>query len=172
MFYLGFLSMYGFIIGLASMASNPSPYFGALGLVLASVCGCSVLVEFGISFLSLILMLIYLGGMLVVFAYSASLAAEPYPEAWGGWFVGMYLMFYFFFLMGGYYIMKVGVDIDITFCDCLIEFSISGLDWGGVGGVYSFGWLFLIYSGWVLFLALFVVLEVIRGASRGALRAV
>lgn len=45
--------------------------------------GCGILVSYGGSFLSLILFLIYLGGMLVVFAYSAALAAEPFPEAWG-----------------------------------------------------------------------------------------
>uniref|UniRef100_A0A0E9U0Y5 NADH-ubiquinone oxidoreductase chain 6 n=1 Tax=Anguilla anguilla TaxID=7936 RepID=A0A0E9U0Y5_ANGAN len=32
-------------------------------------------------FISLVLVLIYLGGILVVFAYSAALAAEPYPES-------------------------------------------------------------------------------------------
>lgn len=30
--------------------------------------------------MSLVLFLIYLGGMLVVFAYSVALAADPYPE--------------------------------------------------------------------------------------------
>nr|APB92370.1 NADH dehydrogenase subunit 6 [Andrias davidianus] len=172
MFYLGFLLMFGFIAGLMATAANPSPYFAAFGLFLASICGCSVLMELGISFLSLVLLLIYLGGMLVVFVYSASLAAEPYPEAWGNWFVVMYMTFYFFFLIGGYCIMGVGVDINITFFDCVIEFSIIGSDCGGVGMMYSPGQFFLIYSGWVLFLTLFVVLEITRGLSRGALRAV
>ncbi|NWT34650.1 NU6M oxidoreductase, partial [Cardinalis cardinalis] len=39
----------------------------------------------GVSFVSLVLVIVYLGGMLVVFVYSVSLAADPYPEAWGSW---------------------------------------------------------------------------------------
>ncbi len=65
---------------MVAIASNPSPYFGALGLVIVAGLGCGVLVGHGGGFLSLVLFLIYLGGMLVVFAYSAALAAEPYPE--------------------------------------------------------------------------------------------
>ena len=74
---------FGLVLGLAAVASNPSPYFAALGLVIVAGMGCVLLVGGGGSFLSLVLALIYLGGMLVVFAYSAALAAEPYPESWG-----------------------------------------------------------------------------------------
>lgn len=83
MIYLSFLFIVGVLVGLIAVASNPSPYFAAFGLILASISGCCLLIDFGVSFLSLILLLIYLGGIMVVFAYSASLAAEPYPEAWG-----------------------------------------------------------------------------------------
>ncbi|CAL1616985.1 ND6, partial (mitochondrion) [Knipowitschia caucasica] len=62
---------------------KPVPLFWALGLVVVSGMGCGVLVGHGAPFLSLVLFLIYLGGMLVVFAYSAALAAEPYPETLG-----------------------------------------------------------------------------------------
>ena len=75
------LFLFGLVLGLVAVASNPSPYFAALGLVVVSGMGCGVLVGHGGSFLSLVLFLIYLGGMLVVFAYSAALAAEPYPES-------------------------------------------------------------------------------------------
>lgn len=75
--------MLGLIIGLVAVASNPSPYFAAFGLVIVSGVGCGVLVGHGAPFLSLVLFLIYLGGILVVFAYSAALAAEPYPETLG-----------------------------------------------------------------------------------------
>lgn len=80
MVYIMFIFLLGLVIGLAAVASNPSPYFAALGLVVVAGIGCGVLVGHGGSFLSLILFLIYLGGILVVFAYSAALAAEPYPE--------------------------------------------------------------------------------------------
>lgn len=82
------------ILGLVGVASNPAPYFAALGLVAAAGAGCGVLVGHGGSFLSLVLVLIYLGGMLVVFAYSAALAAEPYPEAWGDQSVLVYIGVY------------------------------------------------------------------------------
>lgn len=85
MSYVISLFLFGLILGLAAVASNPSPYFAALGLVMVAGIGCGVLVGHGGSFLSLVLFLIYLGGMLVVFAYSAALAAEPYPEGWGSW---------------------------------------------------------------------------------------
>lgn len=78
-----FLFLFGLVLGLMAVAANPSPYFAALGLVVVAGLGCGVLVGHGGSFLSLVLFLIYLGGILVVFAYSAALAAEPYPESWG-----------------------------------------------------------------------------------------
>lgn len=81
MTYLMYLIMLGLVFGLVAVASNPSPYFAALGLVVVAGLGCGLLVGHGGSFLSLVLFLIYLGGMLVVFAYSAALAAEPFPES-------------------------------------------------------------------------------------------
>ena len=81
MCFMMIVCLTGIIVGLIAVASNPSPYFGALGLVMVAGIGCGVLVQCGSPFLALILFLIYLGGMLVVFAYSAALAAEPFPEA-------------------------------------------------------------------------------------------
>lgn len=81
MAYIMSFLLIGLVFGLVAVASNPSPYFAALGLVMVAGAGCGVLVGHGGPFLSLVLFLIYLGGILVVFAYSAALAAEPYPEA-------------------------------------------------------------------------------------------
>ena len=57
-----------------------SPYYSALGLVLVSVSGCVVLRLLGTSFLALTLLIVYMGGMLVVFAYSSAISAERFPQ--------------------------------------------------------------------------------------------
>lgn len=80
MSYLFCVWLFLLILGLVGVASNPAPYFAALGLVVVAGAGCAILAGCGASFLAVVLFLIYLGGILVVFAYSAALAAEPHPE--------------------------------------------------------------------------------------------
>nr|WNH21775.1 NADH dehydrogenase subunit 6 [Gillellus greyae] len=173
MVYIMSMFLFGMVLGLAAVASNPSPYFAALGLVVVAGMGCGVLVGSGGSFLSLILFLIYLGGMLVVFAYSAALAAESYPETWGSWPVlgamaaylgGVVLAGGLFW--GGWY------EGSWFSSDEFAEVTVLRADTGGVAVMYSYGGYLLIGSAWVLLLTLFVVLELTRGLSRGALRAV
>nr|BAV70143.1 NADH dehydrogenase subunit 6 [Hampala dispar] len=173
MTYFMFLLLVALVVGLVAVASNPTPYFAAFGLVVAAGVGCGVLVSHGGSFLSLVLFLIYLGGMLVVFAYSAALAAEPFPEAWGSRSVLGYVMVYLFgvglvagFSWGGWY------EGSWVVVDELKEFSVLRGDVGGVAMMYSFGGGMLVICAWVLLLTLFVVLELTRGLGRGAVRAV
>nr|YP_005969.1 NADH dehydrogenase subunit 6 [Mola mola]BAD14273.1 NADH dehydrogenase subunit 6 [Mola mola] len=173
MTYIMFLFLFGLVLGLVAVASNPSPYFAALGLVVVAGLGCGVLVGHGGSFLSLVLFLIYLGGMLVVFAYSAALAAEPYPESWGSRPVVVLMLVYTAIVVlvsgmfwGGWY------EFSWLSADELGEFSVSRGDIGGVALMYSLGGGMLVIGAWVLLLTLFVVLELTRGLSRGALRAV
>lgn len=52
------------------------------------------------------------------------------------------------------------------------EFFVHRGDTGGVALIYSSGGGMLMVGAWVLLLTLFVVLELTRGLSRGALRAV
>ena len=52
------------------------------------------------------------------------------------------------------------------------DFVVLRGDVGGVALIYSSGGGLLVVCAWVLLLALFVVLELTRGLSRGALRAV
>nr|YP_009236585.1 NADH dehydrogenase subunit 6 [Triplophysa xiangxiensis]AMH85909.1 NADH dehydrogenase subunit 6 [Triplophysa xiangxiensis] len=173
MTYLVSLLLMALIIGLVAVASNPAPYFAAFGLVVAAGVGCGVLIGHGGSFLSLVLFLIYLGGMLVVFAYSAALAAEPFPESWVDRSVAGYVLIY---LLG--VSLVVGLFWENWYegswvvVDDLKEFSMLRGDVGGVAVMYSSGGGLLIISAWVLLLTLFVVLELTRGLGRGALRAV
>nr|YP_008855029.1 NADH dehydrogenase subunit 6 [Labiobarbus leptocheilus]BAO09025.1 NADH dehydrogenase subunit 6 [Labiobarbus leptocheilus] len=173
MTYFMFLLLMALVVGLVAVASNPTPYFAALGLVVAAGVGCGVLVGHGGSFLSLVLFLIYLGGMLVVFAYSAALAAEPFPEAWGSRSVLGYVMIYLVgvgvvagFFWGGWY------EGSWVVVDGLKEFSVLRGDISGVAVMYSSGGGMLVICAWVLLLTLLVVLELTRGLSRGTLRAV
>nr|YP_009312501.1 NADH dehydrogenase subunit 6 [Tuberoschistura baenzigeri]BAV72080.1 NADH dehydrogenase subunit 6 [Tuberoschistura baenzigeri] len=173
MTYLVSFLLVGLVVGLVAVASNPAPYFAALGLVVAAGVGCGVLIGHGGSFLSLVLFLIYLGGMLVVFAYSAALAAEPFPETWGDRSVMGYVLIY---------LLGVGLVVGLFWedwyegswvvVDGLKEFSVLRVDVSGVATMYSSGGSMLIICAWVLLLTLFVVLELTRGLGRGALRAV
>nr|YP_010282237.1 NADH dehydrogenase subunit 6 [Upeneus tragula]UHM24801.1 NADH dehydrogenase subunit 6 [Upeneus tragula]BAO84652.1 NADH dehydrogenase subunit 6 [Upeneus tragula] len=173
MVYTMSLFLFCLVLGLVAVASNPSPYFGALGLVVVAGMGCGILMGHGGPFLSLILFLIYLGGMLVVFAYSAALAAEPYPETWGNRSVLAYMAMY----VGGL-LMAAAISGGVWYegswipADELGEFSVFRGDAGGVALMYSLGGGMLVLSAWVLLLTLFVVLELTRGLSRGALRTV
>nr|WEW79113.1 NADH dehydrogenase subunit 6 [Bostrychus sp. s RZ-2023]WEW79139.1 NADH dehydrogenase subunit 6 [Bostrychus sp. s RZ-2023]WEW79152.1 NADH dehydrogenase subunit 6 [Bostrychus sp. s RZ-2023]WEW79165.1 NADH dehydrogenase subunit 6 [Bostrychus sp. s RZ-2023]WEW79178.1 NADH dehydrogenase subunit 6 [Bostrychus sp. s RZ-2023] len=173
MTYLMCMFLFGLVAGVVVVVSNPSPYFGALGLVVVSGMGCGVLVGHGAPFLSLILFLIYLGGMLVVFAYSAALAAEPYPETPGSRPVMFSVGQYFVWVSLGASIFWGGwFEGGWVTVDELVEFAVSRGDTAGVALMYSAGGWMLVVSAWVLLLTLFVVLEVSRGLSRGALRAV
>lgn len=159
------------MVSLVAVASNPAPYFAALGLVVAAGVGCGILVGHGGSFLSLVLFLIYLGGILVVFAYSAALAAEPYPKSWGDQSVVGYVLFY---------LLGVGVAgwwfyegwYGFWFVSDEKGFYVLRAEVVGVALLYSCGGLVLVTGGLGLLLTLFVVLELTRGLSRGALRAV
>nr|YP_009944146.1 NADH dehydrogenase subunit 6 [Lanius ludovicianus]ANE10987.1 NADH dehydrogenase subunit 6 [Lanius sphenocercus sphenocercus]QOD95990.1 NADH dehydrogenase subunit 6 [Lanius ludovicianus] len=161
-----------FVLGGLAVASNPSPYYGVVGLVVASIAGCGWLVSLGVSFMSLVLVMVYLGGMLVVFVYSVSLAADPYPESWVSlrvmsYGLGMGLVVAVGVAMGGFYGGDVGVGTVNN-----AGLSWVRLDFSGVAMFYSLGAGLFLIAGWGLLLTLFVVLELVRGLSRGAIRAV
>nr|QIJ58832.1 NADH dehydrogenase subunit 6 [Stonogobiops yasha] len=173
MSYLTFLFMQGLLLGFVVVASNPSPYFAALGLVVVSGMGCGLMMLCGGTFLSLILFLIYLGGMLVVFAYSSALASEPYPETWGSPRVAINSVVYIMGVVGGAIYLLSGWFGGLGFGGGqLFELTVLRGDLAGVALMYSSGGGLLVIAAWVLLLTLFVVLEVVRGSSRGALRAV
>nr|BBD20523.1 NADH dehydrogenase subunit 6 [Cyrtodactylus tigroides] len=171
MSYLLFLLGACFLVGLVGVAANPSPHFGVVGLVVGVVGGVGGLVLLGGSFVGVVLFLIYLGGMLVVFAYSVALVSDPFPETWGADSV----------LVRVLWCGLLGVfEFDWWGMWCFWGHGLSGLDsfgfYGlrgdivGVAGLFLLGGPFLVLSGWGLMLALFVVLELVRGWASGGLR--
>nr|YP_009115644.1 NADH dehydrogenase subunit 6 [Grundulus bogotensis]AJB98427.1 NADH dehydrogenase subunit 6 [Grundulus bogotensis] len=169
--FLLYLFLLGLVISLVAVASNPAPYFAALGLVMAAGAGCGVLVGHGGSFLSLVLFLIYLGGMLVVFAYSAALASDPHPKSWGDQSVIGHVFVYLLGVGGaGWYLCEWWYGS--WFIADGGDFYVLRSEAAGVALLYSLGGLMLMLGGLGLLLTLFVVLELTRGLSRGALRAV
>nr|YP_010503120.1 NADH dehydrogenase subunit 6 [Hemigrammus ocellifer]UXD79003.1 NADH dehydrogenase subunit 6 [Hemigrammus ocellifer] len=166
-----YLLLSGLVISLVAVASNPAPYFAAFGLVVAAGVGCGVLIGYGGPFLSLVLFLIYLGGMLVVFAYSAALAAELHPKSWGDQSVFSYVLFYLLGV-GGVGLYLGSGRYELWFISDGGYFYILRGEAMGVALLYSIGGLVLLVGGFGLLLTLAVVLELTRGLSRGAIRAV
>nr|YP_008082545.1 NADH dehydrogenase subunit 6 [Nematalosa come]AGL45313.1 NADH dehydrogenase subunit 6 [Nematalosa come] len=162
----------GLLLGIVAVASNPAPYYGALGLVVSSGFGCAILALLGMPFLALALFLIYLGGMLVVFGYSSALAADPFPESWGDESVFEYAAFYFLLIVVGLlYFGPTAYNFSAGVLSSVKEFLVVRSDVAGVAVLYGVGGMLMLFCAWVLLLTLFVVLELTRGLSRGALRA-
>nr|AKR07209.1 NADH dehydrogenase subunit 6 [Symphurus orientalis] len=161
----------GVLMGVASVASNPSPFFAALGLVLVSVSGCGLIITQGGTFLSVVVMLIYLGGMLVVFAYACSFSAEDHPEGWDTADSKILLVFYGSLVcILGLLLMKPKSKFSWGMLDGGQNSSVWRGDYEGVSQLFQGGGLVLVVVACALLVALLVVMEISRGNFRSALR--
>nr|YP_009122663.1 NADH dehydrogenase subunit 6 [Pteropus vampyrus]AJJ48721.1 NADH dehydrogenase subunit 6 [Pteropus vampyrus] len=173
MTYLVFILSTVFVIGFVGFSSKPSPVYGGVGLIISGGVGCGIVMNFSGSFLGLMVFLIYLGGMMVVFGYTAAMATELYPEVWIsnkvvlGAFVSGLLMEMLLVL----YVLKEGS------AGFMFEFSSLG-DWViydvedsgffskeavGISSLYSYGVWLVVVTGWSLLIAVVVIMEVTRG---------
>nr|YP_009048677.1 NADH dehydrogenase subunit 6 [Anourosorex squamipes]AHZ18295.1 NADH dehydrogenase subunit 6 [Anourosorex squamipes] len=165
-----------FVVSFVGFSSKPSPIYGGVGLIVSGGVGCGIVLNYGGSFLGLMVFLIYLGGMLVVFGYTTAMAMEEYPEVW----VSNKVVF-FTFLLGllgeiglmGYLLLE---DEDIKL-EVVLSFDGEGewviYDTGesgffseeamGVAALYSYGYWLVIVSGWSLVTCIIVVMEITRG---------
>nr|YP_009184242.1 NADH dehydrogenase subunit 6 [Bradypus torquatus]ALO62207.1 NADH dehydrogenase subunit 6 [Bradypus torquatus]ATP85011.1 NADH dehydrogenase subunit 6 [Bradypus torquatus] len=174
MMYTVFLLSVVFVVSFVGFSSKPSPVYGGLGLIVGGGVGCGMVLSLGGSFLGLTVFLVYLGGMLVVFGYTAAMATEEYPEAWGsnvvvfgGLFVGLLVegLVIVFFMSSG--------NVESVFCDfeCMedwVVFSSGEVgfvreDYVGVSSLYNYGVWLVVVAGWVLLVSVFAVVEVTRG---------
>nr|YP_010632252.1 NADH dehydrogenase subunit 6 [Ochotona thibetana]QIJ99557.1 NADH dehydrogenase subunit 6 [Ochotona thibetana]WBP62368.1 NADH dehydrogenase subunit 6 [Ochotona thibetana]WBP62407.1 NADH dehydrogenase subunit 6 [Ochotona thibetana]WBP62420.1 NADH dehydrogenase subunit 6 [Ochotona thibetana]WBP62472.1 NADH dehydrogenase subunit 6 [Ochotona thibetana] len=171
-YYVLLLSMV-FVAGFVGFSSKPSPIYGGLCLVVSGGVGCGIVLSYGASFLGLMMFLVYLGGMLVVFGYTTAMATEEYPESWGSNVVvlgsliaGLVMELFLVGLFMGDGFM--GWELGLKGSESLGMFGgeESGYvreDSMGVAALYgSGGWLMLL-AGWMLFVSIFVVIEITRG---------
>nr|APC60781.1 NADH dehydrogenase subunit 6 [Mesocapromys melanurus] len=163
-----------FVLGFIGLSVKPSPIYGGLALVASGAVGCGVVLSCGGSFLGLVVFLVYLGGMMVVFAYTTAMAMDQYPETWGSniiiWFslfLGIVLelvVLYFWVecehieILANYYGMGEWVVYD-TEGGSVGFFSE---DPAGVAAIYSYNYWLVFVAGWSLFTCIFIVLEITR----------
>nr|QCL17412.1 NADH dehydrogenase subunit 6 [Strigocuscus celebensis] len=161
-----FLLSFLLILGFVAFSSKPSPIYGGLSLVVSGGLGSAIVVGLGSTFLGLVVFLVYLGGMLVVFGYTTAMATEEYPESWVDNTVAFGVLLFALLVELVWYLMlgEVEVDTAVELFD-VVGNSYVGLDSGGVSLFYGCGGWVLVLLGWVLFITIYVVLEVVRGSD-------
>nr|YP_010044624.1 NADH dehydrogenase subunit 6 [Anneissia pinguis]QPF24647.1 NADH dehydrogenase subunit 6 [Anneissia pinguis] len=152
------------IIGASLLFYSMSPYFSALGLVIVSISSCIILVQTGMNFLALILLLVYMGGMLIVFIYSSALSADRFPTI-------------------------SNINEIIILCIFIFSWTIvlfNNNNWNNIennnisnlvsieGASYLFSpsfFPFFIFAGYILLITLIAVLNISQETESSALRA-
>nr|AZZ06335.1 NADH dehydrogenase subunit 6 [Apostichopus japonicus] len=159
-FYLFMLLL---LLGSTLVFYSLSPYYAALGLMISSLFGCVVLTSLGLTFLALLLLLIYMGGMLVVFVYSSALSADRYPM------VSNLSEVVLLFLLLSFWVLFIFED----FLESSTLFNLlSPLnDLSSLSVLYDYGGAYLLVGGLALLVVLIVALVVSYGSSLLALRA-
>nr|NP_149955.1 NADH dehydrogenase subunit 6 [Episoriculus fumidus]Q953I3.1 RecName: Full=NADH-ubiquinone oxidoreductase chain 6; AltName: Full=NADH dehydrogenase subunit 6 [Episoriculus fumidus]AAK71093.1 NADH dehydrogenase subunit 6 [Episoriculus fumidus] len=165
-----------FVVSFVGFSSKPSPIYGGVGLIVSGGVGCGIVLNYGGSFLGLMVFLIYLGGMLVVFGYTTAMAMEEYPEVWVS--NNTVLLTFLLGLVGEVVLMiylLLGEE-EVKF-EVVLNFNSEG-DWViydtgdsgmfseeamGVAALYSYGYWLVIVSGWSLVTCIIVVMEITRG---------
>nr|WAK98869.1 NADH dehydrogenase subunit 6 [Trichosurus vulpecula]WAK98895.1 NADH dehydrogenase subunit 6 [Trichosurus vulpecula]WAK98908.1 NADH dehydrogenase subunit 6 [Trichosurus vulpecula]WAK98921.1 NADH dehydrogenase subunit 6 [Trichosurus vulpecula]WAK98934.1 NADH dehydrogenase subunit 6 [Trichosurus vulpecula] len=153
-----------FIFGFVAFASKPSPIYGGLSLVVSGGLGSAMVVSLENTFLGLVVFLVYLGGMLVVFGYTSAMATEEYPESWVGNMVAFSMLLFTLFVELVWYFMSGEVEVDtaVELFDTVGVYCV-GQDSSGVSLLYGCGGWILVLLGWVLFITIYIVLEIVRG---------
>nr|AAL83417.1 NADH dehydrogenase subunit 6 [Trichosurus caninus]AAL83419.1 NADH dehydrogenase subunit 6 [Trichosurus caninus] len=152
-----------FIFGFVAFASKPSPIYGGLSLVVSGGLGSAIVVSLGNTFLGLVVFLVYLGGMLVVFGYTSAMATEEYPESWVGNMVAFSMLLFTLFVELVWYFMSGEVEVDtaVELFDTVGVYYV-GQDSSGVSLLYGCGGWILVLLGWILFITIYIVLEIVR----------
>ncbi|NP_007573.1 NADH dehydrogenase subunit 6 (mitochondrion) [Alligator mississippiensis] len=152
------------------VAASSMIHFAVVSLLFVVVFGSGLLIIEGGSFMPLVVLLVYLGGLLVVFAFCVGFTDDPFGGFWG---VGVSKWVVFFWWAGFFR----GVYSRYWRLWCWGKTS-AGEFWGevvssellGVSQMYSDGWAFIVVCGWALLVVLFVITGFVRGYRQGAFR--
>nr|YP_010944507.1 NADH dehydrogenase subunit 6 [Talpa martinorum]WMB96154.1 NADH dehydrogenase subunit 6 [Talpa martinorum] len=173
MTYIVFILSTILVVSFVGFSSKPSPIYGGLGLIVSGGVGCGIVLNYGGSFLGLMVFLIYLGGMLVVFGYTTAMAMEEYPEVW----VSNKIVLSLFVLGMLTELLFVGYCVTDEKLEIVLNFNGQG-DWViydtgdsgffseeamGIAALYSYGTWLVIVTGWSLVIGVLVVMEITRG---------
>nr|YP_654273.1 NADH dehydrogenase subunit 6 [Galemys pyrenaicus]AAW23989.1 NADH dehydrogenase subunit 6 [Galemys pyrenaicus] len=173
MTYIAFILSTILVVSFVGFSSKPSPIYGGLGLIVSGGVGCGIVLNYGGSFLGLMVFLIYLGGMLVVFGYTTAMAMEEYPEVWvsnktvlGLFMLGLLAELLFMV----YCIYDEKLEIILNFNGqgdwVIYDTGDSGFfseEAMGIAGLYSYGTWLVIVSGWSMLIGILVIMEITRG---------
>nr|YP_006460476.1 NADH dehydrogenase subunit 6 [Rhinopithecus brelichi]AEO27438.1 NADH dehydrogenase subunit 6 [Rhinopithecus brelichi]AFK92011.1 NADH dehydrogenase subunit 6 [Rhinopithecus brelichi] len=173
MSYILFLFSVLLIMGFVGFSSKPSPIYGGLALVVSGVIGCIIILNYGGTYMGLMMFLIYLGGMMVVFGYTTAMAIEEYPEAWvsgfevmGSLLIGLMMEVVLILWVLDYNELVVVVNLNSMGDWVIFEGEGPGLireDSIGAGALYDYGRWLVVVVGWTLFVGVYVVIEITRG---------
>nr|YP_010372416.1 NADH dehydrogenase subunit 6 [Mogera hainana]UPA56129.1 NADH dehydrogenase subunit 6 [Mogera hainana] len=171
--YIVFILSTILVVGFVGFSSKPSPIYGGVGLIVSGGVGCGIVLNYGGSFLGLMVFLIYLGGMLVVSGYTTAMAMEEYPEVW----ISNKTVLSLFILGMFAELLFVGYCISDEKLEIVLNFNGQG-DWViydtgdsgffseeamGIAALYSYGTWLVIVTGWSLVIGVLVVMEITRG---------
>lgn len=160
-------------MGFVGFSSKPSPIYGGLALIISGIVGCAIILNCGGTYMGLIIFLIYLGGIMVVFGYTAAMAIEEYPEAWvsgfevlSGLLVGLVMEVGLILWVLDYGELVVMVNLNNIGSWVVFEGEGPGLireDSIGAGALYDYGRWLVVVAGWTLFVGVYIVIEITRG---------
>nr|YP_009754696.1 NADH dehydrogenase subunit 6 [Epomops buettikoferi]QIP52744.1 NADH dehydrogenase subunit 6 [Epomops buettikoferi] len=173
MTYIVFILSTIFVVGFVGFSSKPSPIYGGVGLIVSGGVGCGIVMNFGGSFLGLMVFLIYLGGMMVVFGYTTAMATELYPEVWvsnkvvlGAFLLGLVMEV----ALVSYVLKEEIIGLAFEFNDLgdwvvydVEDFGFIGKEAVGVSALYSYGTWLVVITGWSLLVGVVVIMEITRG---------
>lgn len=159
-----YLTLVMMLFGRTLVFYSLSPYYSALGLVIVSVSGCVTLSFLGGSFVALVLLLVYMGGMLVVFAYSSAISADRFPSVRNlGEVIGLSVLFSSWVFLSFDNFQDFG---NYFFC------FVNGERLIGSSTFYKRGGVLVLVGVFVLLVALVGALIISRGVEKTVIRAI